>query len=278
MDWGPGIDWQRPRHVTGSACSPFSWPMPSGGQHHRRPFRRGARSCPAERLGLPARGADRAGVQRSVRSDSDARFDLIISNPLVTSDAMAAIPQEYRHEAGHGAWRRRRRSLMSCAGSFHRLAGISHRGCPRGGSWPQPPLRRIGLPSLPMTWLSTSDGDDRVFLLTREQLQDPDTSYRCVRALVPPPIASSCENSRYRVIGDGGRKTLAIATRHKGCRADGEPICPTNGRFCWSRTIPTMRPLRCGPSARTRSPESGGRCATASKRSTISLHRAIQQS
>ena len=40
-------------------------------------------------------------------------------------------------------------------------------------------------PSLPMTWLSTSDGDDRVFLLTREQLQDPDTSYRCVRALVP---------------------------------------------------------------------------------------------
>ena len=102
----------------------------------------------------------------------DARFDLIISNPpYVTSDAMAAIPQEYRHEpamalgAGDDGLDVVRR-LISQAGRHLTPGGVLAVEVGHNRHYVE-----SAFPSLPMTWLSTSDGDDRVFLLTREQLQ-----------------------------------------------------------------------------------------------------------
>jgi ribosomal protein L3 glutamine methyltransferase len=104
-------------------------------------------------------------------------YDLIISNPpYVDAPAMAALPQEYRNEP----------QLALGSG----IAGLDHthtllREAPRhlndGGLL----VVEIGhnrdalleaYPDLPFTWLEVESGNEFVFLLTREQLLDSETT------------------------------------------------------------------------------------------------------
>ena len=94
------------------------------------------------------------------------KFDLIFSNPpYVNSDSMLNLPDEYRHEP--------QMALEGGADGMDIVRRIIAEAKPR--------LTRKGIlvievgherahveaafPELPMTWLSTSDGDDMVFLI-----------------------------------------------------------------------------------------------------------------
>lgn len=99
-------------------------------------------------------------------------FDLIISNPpYVTEDAMGNLPEEYRHEP----------ALALGAGAdgmdiMRRLMPVLADHLNEGGM----AVIEIGdgreafealWPTLPVTWLTTSGGDDMVFLVKREDLK-----------------------------------------------------------------------------------------------------------
>ena len=99
------------------------------------------------------------------------QFDLIICNPpYVTAKAMAALPPEYRHEP----------ALALSAGEdglaiVHRLLVEAAEHLKPGGML----MVEVGhnaqnvenaCPDLPLTWLSTRDGINGVFLLQREDL------------------------------------------------------------------------------------------------------------
>jgi len=113
---------------------------------------------------------------RLVRSDlfdalEDARYDLIVANPpYVDARAMAALPREYRREP-----------RLALAGGrdgldfVHRiLAGAKRRLSERGVLVVEIGAHRKALeramPLTPFTWLETAAGNDRVFLLDRDQL------------------------------------------------------------------------------------------------------------
>ena len=112
-----------------------------------------------------------------VRSDVFAqvdgrRFDLILSNPpYVTAEAMDALPPEYLHEprmalaSGDDGLDVVRRLLAQAADHLNPggilAVEVGHN-------------RHIveeAFPELPFNWLSTRGGDDMVFLLRREDLQ-----------------------------------------------------------------------------------------------------------
>jgi ribosomal protein L3 glutamine methyltransferase len=119
---------------------------------------------------------------RAIQSDmftalAGKSYDLIISNPpYVDAPAMVALPQEYRNEP------------QMALGSG--IAGLDHthtllRDAPRhlndGGLL----VVEIGhnrdalleaYPDLPFTWLEVESGNEFVFLLTREQLLDSETT------------------------------------------------------------------------------------------------------
>ena len=111
-----------------------------------------------------------------IRSDlfaalGDARYDLIVANPpYVGARAMTALPAEYRHEP-----------RLALAGGrdgldFVRriLAGARRHLSERGVLVVEIGANRKALeravPRTPFPWLETAAGDDRVFLLERDQL------------------------------------------------------------------------------------------------------------
>ncbi len=98
-------------------------------------------------------------------------YDVIISNPpYVTQEAMDALPQEYRHEP----------SLALAAGDdgmdvVRRLMAQAKEHLNDGGIM----IVEIGdgreafeaiYPDMPVMWLTTSGGDDQVFLVHKEDL------------------------------------------------------------------------------------------------------------
>jgi ribosomal protein L3 glutamine methyltransferase len=111
-----------------------------------------------------------------VRSDLFAglrgrTYDLIISNPpYVSAEAMAALPEEYRHEP--------ERALASGADGLEAIRTILNEAADhltdRGLLIVEIGHNRGKLgqvyPETPFTWLETSAGDEFVFLLKRDQL------------------------------------------------------------------------------------------------------------
>jgi ribosomal protein L3 glutamine methyltransferase len=113
---------------------------------------------------------------RPLRSDlfqglGDAKYDLIVSNPpYVTAPAMAALPQEYRHEP----------ELALASGedgldAVREILAAAPRHLNPGGLL----AVEIGhnresveaaFPHLEFTWPDVEGGEDTVFLITREQL------------------------------------------------------------------------------------------------------------
>jgi ribosomal protein L3 glutamine methyltransferase len=98
-------------------------------------------------------------------------YDLIISNPpYVSAEAMAALPEEYRHEpenalaSGTDGLEATRTILNEAAGHLTQrgilIVEIGHN---------RESLERA-YPEVPFTWLETSAGDEFVFLLKRDQL------------------------------------------------------------------------------------------------------------
>lgn len=100
------------------------------------------------------------------------KYDLIIANPpYVNAHSMAMLPEEYRHEP-----------QIALAGGPDGMdlvrkiiAGAGQRLSPNGMLIVEIGNERAhaeaAFPELELTWLSTSAGDDMVFLLTADQLK-----------------------------------------------------------------------------------------------------------
>jgi ribosomal protein L3 glutamine methyltransferase len=102
---------------------------------------------------------------------ADRRYDLIVSNPpYVNAEAMAALPEEYRHEpqdalaSGEDGLKATKVILRDAANHLTDegmlIVEIGHN---------REALERV-FPDTPFTWLETSTGDEFVFLLKRDQL------------------------------------------------------------------------------------------------------------
>ncbi len=102
----------------------------------------------------------------------DKKYDLIVTNPpYVNSGSMGQLPQEYLHEpqialaGGHDGMDLVRRIV---AGAAERLTDngvlIVEIGNERA-------FAEAAFPELELTWVTTSAGDDMVFLITAEQLK-----------------------------------------------------------------------------------------------------------
>lgn len=113
---------------------------------------------------------------RLVQSDllagvADRRYDLIICNPpYVTAESMAALPAEYRHEpalalgSGEDGLDIVRRLLAGAADHLteHGLlfVEVGHNA----------DLVEAAFPELPVTWIDAPSGENKIFMLSREQL------------------------------------------------------------------------------------------------------------
>ena len=101
----------------------------------------------------------------------DRRFELIICNPpYVTAEAMDALPEEYRHEpemalASGDDGLDFVRQLLRQAPDHLTEGGLLAVEVGHNRA-----LVEAAFPHLPLTWLSHEDGDDKVFLLRREDL------------------------------------------------------------------------------------------------------------
>lgn len=100
-----------------------------------------------------------------------ARYDVILSNPpYVHPDELAELPDEYRHEPAL--------ALVSGDDGLllvrRLLAGAGRRLTPHGillvETGNSAEHLQAAFPTVPFTWLTTSTGDESVFLLTAEQL------------------------------------------------------------------------------------------------------------
>lgn len=102
------------------------------------------------------------------------RYDLIISNPpYVTQESMSNLPAEYRHEP----------AMALAAGDdgldiVHRLIAESGRHLNPGGLLAvevghNRHLVEAAYPELPLTWIDTADGEEKIFIIHREQLPLP---------------------------------------------------------------------------------------------------------
>lgn len=113
---------------------------------------------------------------RLVRSDlfqalAGRRYDLIVTNPpYVASSEFADLPQEYRHEPALGLAAGRDGldkivPILAQAGAYLNAAGllIAEVGNSCEGLQAQ-------FPQVPFLWLTTSSGDESVFMLTAAQL------------------------------------------------------------------------------------------------------------
>ena len=99
------------------------------------------------------------------------RYDLIVSNPpYVTAAAMAALPQEYRHEpalalaAGEDGLDIVRRILQTAK------KHLKPKGLLAIEVGHNRDLVEHAFPELPMTWLDCAGGEGKIFMLQREQL------------------------------------------------------------------------------------------------------------
>ncbi len=99
------------------------------------------------------------------------RYDLILSNPpYVTTEAMDALPPEYRHEpalalaAGPDGLDIVRRILAEAR------AHLNPRGVLAVEVGHNQDLVTAAFPDLPAVWLDTEDAEGKVFLVTREDL------------------------------------------------------------------------------------------------------------
>ena len=124
---------------------------------------------------------------RLLRSDlfgalKDERYDLIVTNPpYVAQVEMAALPPEYRHEP----------TLALASGAqgldavIHILAEAPSHLNPGGilvaevGNSAERLQEKF--PAVPFTWLTTSAGDESVFLLTAELLQQHHATFTSAR-------------------------------------------------------------------------------------------------
>ena len=107
---------------------------------------------------------------------ADRRYDLIISNPpYVTTAAMQALPQEYRHEpalalaAGDDGLDIVRR-ILAAAADHLTPAGVLMVEVGHNAD-----LVEAAFPRIPFTWIDTSSSEGKIFLLTRNEL---DTYFR----------------------------------------------------------------------------------------------------
>ncbi len=124
---------------------------------------------------------------RVIRSDlfsdlSGERYDLIVTNPpYVARDEMETLPPEYRHEPAL--------ALVSGGEGLDAVTRILFTAPPHlnpGGIL----VAEVGnsaialqkkFPSVPFTWLTTSSGDESVFLLTAAQLQQHHAAFAQTR-------------------------------------------------------------------------------------------------
>ncbi|RJG06217.1 50S ribosomal protein L3 N(5)-glutamine methyltransferase [Noviherbaspirillum cavernae] len=104
----------------------------------------------------------------------DKKYDLIISNPpYVNAGSMGKLPQEYLHEpqialAGGTDGMDLVRKII--AGAAQRL---TRQGVLIVEIGNEREFAEAAFPDLDLTWLSTSAGDDMVFLLTADKLKQP---------------------------------------------------------------------------------------------------------
>lgn len=105
------------------------------------------------------------------------KYDIIISNPpYVTTESMENLPTEYRHEpalaleAGADGMDIVKK-LIENAKDYLNDEGLLIVELGDGAE----AFRQL-YPNLPVTWLSTSGGDDQVFLIRKEQLPDVKTT------------------------------------------------------------------------------------------------------
>ena len=114
---------------------------------------------------------------RLVQSDlfsnlEEQRYDVIISNPpYVNAPSVAALPPEYKHEpelalgSGEDGLDATRVILREAASHLNPdgilVVEIGHNR----------DALEMAFPDLPFSWLETSSGDEHVFLLRREQLE-----------------------------------------------------------------------------------------------------------
>lgn len=106
----------------------------------------------------------------------DGRYDLILSNPpYVNAASMTHLPKEYRHEpslalAGGRDGLDVVRRILADAGA-HLIRGSRKRGLLIVEIGHERAHLEAAFPVLDCTWLSTSAGDDMVFLIEANQLQ-----------------------------------------------------------------------------------------------------------
>ena len=104
---------------------------------------------------------------------STRQYDVIISNPpYVTRDAMSTLPAEYLHEpglalaAGDDGLDVVRRILRDSARHLTTqgilLVEIGHNA----------DLVEAAFPSVPFTWIDTASSEQKIFLLSRQELQE----------------------------------------------------------------------------------------------------------
>ncbi|WMW82418.1 50S ribosomal protein L3 N(5)-glutamine methyltransferase [Undibacterium cyanobacteriorum] len=103
----------------------------------------------------------------------DKQYDLIITNPpYVNSQSMSRLPKEYLHEpqialAGGDDGMDLVRKIVAGAGQRLKPNGILMVEIGNERIYAEQAFDELGL-----TWLTTSAGDDMVFMLTAEQIQD----------------------------------------------------------------------------------------------------------
>lgn len=159
---------------TGSACLPIMLADAFGNAEVD------AVDISADALAVARRNVDDYALQDRItliESDlygkvPDKMYDLIVSNPpYVNSASMRRLPEEYRREpqialaGGDDGMDLVRRILAGAARRLTRsgvlLVEVGH----------EREHAEAAFPNLELTWLSTSAGDDMVFLVTAEQLQ-----------------------------------------------------------------------------------------------------------
>ena len=130
-------------------------------------------------LEVAHRNVNHYGLQETVElieSDllagvGERRYDLIISNPpYVTAESMGNLPAEYRHEpalalaAGEDGLDIVRRILASAADHLTPegilMVEVGHNA----------DLVEAAFPEVPFTWIDTPSSEDKIFLLTRQDL------------------------------------------------------------------------------------------------------------
>jgi ribosomal protein L3 glutamine methyltransferase len=113
-----------------------------------------------------------AAVQSDLYGDLPSkRYDVILCNPpYVTDDSMATLPREYQHEpklalAGGPDGMAIVRRVVRGARGYLKRGGLLFVEVGGGRAAAEQLLKDV-----PLTWLTTSDGDDTVFMARQEEL------------------------------------------------------------------------------------------------------------